>query len=311
MPETQADTQLLTTFVAVADEQSFTKAARKLGIGKGTVSRAIALLEEQLGAELLHRTTHAVALSTAGVALYERVAPHIAALNQAVQKLPERAAVPSGELRLTAPQDIAQVILPEVLTQFARRYPEVHVDLRVTNLRVDLVAEGFDLAIRVATKMKDSTLTARRLDIQGLRFYAAPSYVARRGRPKRIGEAEHDWIVHPLTRPALKLPPETVPRLMCDDFLVIRALARDGAGVGMMPRFIGTPYVNEGLLEDTELAAPGRPAGGPVSAVAVERTGAAEGGRVPGVFRGVDEEGADGVMDCGPMVGLGEATYCD
>ena len=164
MPETQADTQLLTTFVAVADEQSFTKAARKLGIGKGTVSRAIALLEEQLGAELLHRTTHAVALSTAGVALYERVAPHIAALHQAVQKLPERAAVPSGELRLTAPQDIAQVILPEVLTQFARRYPEVHVDLRVTNLRVDLVAEGFDLAIRVATKMKDSTLTARRLD---------------------------------------------------------------------------------------------------------------------------------------------------
>ena len=137
MPETQADTQLLTTFVAVADEQSFTKAARKLGIGKGTVSRAIALLEEQLGAELLHRTTHAVALSTAGVALYERVAPHVAALNQAVQKLPERAAVPSGELRMTAPQDVAQVILPEVFTQFARRYPEVRIDLRATNRHVD------------------------------------------------------------------------------------------------------------------------------------------------------------------------------
>ena len=256
MPETQAEYHLLAAFVAVADEQSFTKAARKLGIGKGTVSRAIAQLEEQLGAELLHRTTHAVALSTAGVALYERVAPHVVALNQAVQKLPERAAVPSGELRLTAPQDIAQVILPEVLTQFARRYPEVRVDLRVTNRQVDLVAEGFDLAIRVATKMKDSTLTARRLDIQGLSFYAAPSYVARRGRPKRIGDAEHDWIVHPLTRPALKLPPETVIRLMCDDFLVIRALARDNAGVGMMPRFIGTPYVTEGLLEDTGLAAP-------------------------------------------------------
>ena len=112
MPETQADTQLLATFVAVADEQSFTKAARKLGIGKGTVSRAIAQLEEQLGAELLHRTTRAVALSTAGVALYERVAPHVIALNQAVQKLPERAAVPSGELRMTAPQDIATSSCP-------------------------------------------------------------------------------------------------------------------------------------------------------------------------------------------------------
>jgi DNA-binding transcriptional LysR family regulator len=152
--------------------------------------------------------------------------------------------------------DIALVILPEVLTQFARRYPEVRVDLRATNRHVDLVAEGFDLAIRAATKMKDSTLTARRLAIGGLGFYAAPSYVARRGRPKRIGDAEHDWIVHPLTRAALKLPPETVTRFMCDDFLVIRALARDGAGVGMMPRFIGTPYVNEGLLEDVRLAEP-------------------------------------------------------
>jgi len=107
MSETQADTWLLTTFVAVADEQSFTKAARKLGIGKGTVSRAIALLEEQLGAELLHRTTHAVALSTAGVALYERVASHVTVLNQAVQKFLERVVVPSGELCMTAPQDIA------------------------------------------------------------------------------------------------------------------------------------------------------------------------------------------------------------
>jgi DNA-binding transcriptional LysR family regulator len=256
MHETHADTALLTTFVAVADEQSFTKAARKLGIGKGTVSRAIALLEEPRGAARLHRTTPAVALSTAGVALYERVAPHIAALNQAVQKLPERAAVPSGELRLTAPQDIAQVILPEVLTQFARRYPEVRVDLRATNRQVDLVAEGFDIAIRAATKMKDSTLTARRLAIGGLGSYAAPSYVARRGRPKRIGDADHDWIVHPFTRAALKLPAETVTRFQCDDFLVIRALARDGAGVGMMPRFVGTPYVNEGLLEDVGLAEP-------------------------------------------------------
>lgn len=251
-----ADYQLLATFVAVADEQSFTKAARKLGVGKGTVSRAITQLEEDLGAELVHRTTRAVALSTAGVALYERVAPHVTALNQAVQKLPERAAVPSGELRMTAPQDIALIVLPPVLAQFARRYPEVRVDLRATNRAVDLVAEGFDLAIRVSTKMKDSTLTARRLGVDGLGFYAAPSYVARRGRPKRIGDEGHDWILHPVASAALKLPPQTTPRIKCDDFLTIRALARDGAGIGMMPRFIGAQYVNEGLLEDVALPQP-------------------------------------------------------
>ena len=261
MPETQADTQLLATFVAVADEQSFTKAARRLGIGKGTVSRAISQLEEQLGAELVHRTTRAVALSTAGVALYERVAPHMIALNQAVQKLPERAAVPSGELRMTAPQDIAVVVLPEILTQFARRYPDVRVDLRATNRQVDLVAEGFDLAIRAAPTLKDSTLTIRRIGIAGIGFYAAPSYVARRGRPKRIGDARHDWLLHPFAARALKFPSDTLARIACDDFMVIRALARAGAGIGMMPPFVGAPYVSQGLLEDLELDTPGLRAG--------------------------------------------------
>jgi DNA-binding transcriptional LysR family regulator len=253
MRETHADTQLLATFVAVADEQSFTKAARRLGIGKGTVSRAISHLEEQLGAELLHRTTRAVALSTAGVALYERVAPHVTALNQAVQKLPERAAVPSGELRLTAPQDIAAIVLPPVLTLFARRYPDVRVDLRATNRQVDLVAEGFDLAIRAAPTLKDSTLTVRRIGVSGLGFYAAPSYVARRGRPKRLGDPGHDWLLHPFAARALKFPADTPARFNCDDFMVIRALAREGAGVGMMPPFVGAPYVSQGLLEELEL----------------------------------------------------------
>ena len=262
MPETQADTQLLATFVAVADEQSFTKAARRLGIGKGTVSRAISQLEEQLGAELVHRTTRAVALSTAGVALYERVAPHMIALNQAVQKLPERAAVPSGELRMTAPQDIAVVVLPEISsTQFARRYPDVRVDLRATNRQVDLVAEGFDLAIRAAPTLKDSTLTIRRIGIAGIGFYAAPSYVARRGRPKRIGDARHDWLLHPFAARALKFPFDTLARIACDDFMVIRVLARAGAGIGMMPPFVGAPYVSQGLLEDLGLDTPGLRAG--------------------------------------------------
>ena len=256
MSETLADTNLLATFVAVADEQSFTKAARKLGIGKGTVSRAVAQLEAQLGAELVHRTTRAVALSTAGVALYERVAPHVSALNQAVQKLPERAAIPSGELRMTAPQDFATVVLPDVLTHFARRYPEVRIDLRASNRHVDLVAEGYDLAIRAATKMKDSTLTARRLGTGGLTFYAAPSYVARRGRPKRIGDPDHDWLLHPFARAALKLSPGTPARFVCDDFLVMRALARAGAGIGMMPSFIAAPSVSLGELEDVELGEP-------------------------------------------------------
>jgi DNA-binding transcriptional LysR family regulator len=263
MAETQADYGLLATFVAVAQERSFTKAAQKLGIGKGTVSRAIAELEEQMGAELIHRTTHAVALSTAGLALYERTAPHLVALDQAVLKLPERATEPSGNLRMTAPQDFGNVVLPEVLTLFCRRYPQVSLDVRLTNAHVDLVGEGFDLAIRAAAyALKDSTLIARQLGVSGINFYAAPTYLARRGKPKELGDAQHDWIVHPAARGALKLPREMPIRVLTDDFLFIRNLTREGVGIGTVPRFLAAPLVQEGLLDELALVQQRVPVGG-------------------------------------------------
>jgi DNA-binding transcriptional LysR family regulator len=250
MGKTPIDYQLLAAFVAVAEESSFSKAARKLGIGKGTVSRSIARLEAILGAELLHRTTHAVALSTAGAALYERTAHHLAALDQAVLKLPERAEQPSGQLRITAPHDFSVIVLPEVLSQFSRRYPDIRFDVRLTNARVDLVAEGFDLAIRAApARMKDSSLTARRLGGASIAAYAAPSYLARRGRPRQLGDAAHDWIMHPGMLTVWKPPRGTAWRFLCDDILLKRDLLRDGVGVGVLPRFVGEPYVRDGLLE--------------------------------------------------------------
>ena len=128
----------------MAEEASFTKAARKLGPGKGTVSRAIASLERQPGAELVHRTTQAVALSTAGTALYERTAKHLSALDQAVQRLPERAEEPSGVLRLTAPNDFIQAVpLGEqnpIKSDFALIYPSSgQVPRKITAFRDVLI----------------------------------------------------------------------------------------------------------------------------------------------------------------------------
>lgn len=246
--------QLLAVFVAVAQEESFTKAARKLGVGKGTVSRAISALEAQLGAELLHRTTHSVALSTAGVALYERTAGPLAALEQAVQKLPERAAEPSGLLRVTAPYDFGVEVLPEALAQFARRYPDIRVELRTTNVVLDLVAEGVDVAIRAVMKMKDSTLTIRRLGGGVSRWFAAPAYVARKGRPRSLGDPRHDWILHRAMQPLMKFPAATPVRFLCDDFLASRGLAREGVGVCLLPTFLAAPFVREGWLEEVPLA---------------------------------------------------------
>jgi DNA-binding transcriptional LysR family regulator len=249
MERTPIDYDLLAMFVTVADETSFSNAARRLGIAKGTVSRAITRLEAMVGVELLHRTTHSVALSTAGASLYERTAPHLLALDRAVGRLPERAEEPSGELRITAPPDFGAAVLAPLLGQFALRYPEVRFDLRLSASIVDLVSAGFDVAIRPGpNKRKDSTLTSRRLGGAALRHYASPAYVARRGVPRQFGEPGHDWVVFPPLLTLLKLPKGVRPRFLSNDFNMTRSLVREGVGVGLMPSFLANPDVAAGTL---------------------------------------------------------------
>lgn len=254
--------QLIAAFVAVVEQSSFTRAARKLGTGKSTVSRAVAQLEEQVGVELLLRSSRSVALSTAGAALYERAAGHLAALDQALSGLPERDEVPSGELRITAPHDFGAVVLPPLLARFSRRYPAISFDIRLSNHQVDIVAEGFDLAIRVTGKrLKDSSLTVRRLGSPKFDFYAAPSYLARRGRPRRCGEEGHDWVLHPAFLPMVGVSRERV-RFLVDDLLLIREMVREGAGISCLPHFLSSADTREGLLERIPIALPSVPAGG-------------------------------------------------
>ena len=257
MPRRTVDYDALAIFLAVAEERSFSKAAKRLGIGKGTVSRAMASLEETVGAELIHRTPRAVALSTAGSALYERTAPHLRAVDDAFGHLPERGEQPSGVLRLTAPHDFAIIVLPEVLARFALRYPEVSFDTRITNARVDLIAEGFDLAIRMAPgRLDDSNLTVRRLGVAPTGFYAAPSYLVRRGRPKTLWSPDHDWIAHLRMIGHWKVPATSV-RHLSDDMTHMRELAREGAGIAFLPDYLTAPYVQSGALERVDVPSKG------------------------------------------------------
>jgi len=247
---TAVDVDLLATFVAVAEEASFSKAARRLGVTKGTVSRAIRRLEVRLGAELLHRTTHTVALSTAGTALYERTATHLRALVEGIGTLPERAEEPAGLLRLTAPHDVGTILLPELIAQFGVRYPAVRFDLHLTNTRVDLVAERFDLAIRAyGGSLRDSTLTVRKLGRTAFGLFAAPSYLARRGLPRALGDPKHDWVAMPVMARALfHAARDFRPRVLANDILAMRALLRQGLGVGALPRYVADDAIADGSL---------------------------------------------------------------
>jgi DNA-binding transcriptional LysR family regulator len=253
MPKSPLDYDLLAIFIAVAEAKSFSKAALRLGLSKGTVSRAITELEALLATELIHRTTHAFALSTAGTALYERTAPHLRALDDAIGHLPEPGERPSGVLRLTAAPALSTVLLPEVLAQFALRYPEISFELHITSETVDLIAEGFDVALRsMHHGMKETMLTVRRIGDANGGFYAAPSYLARRGAPKAISP-DHDWILQHRTIQGWKLPRDRV-RFVCNDFVVMRELASDGAGVTFLPNYFAAPYVRSGKLEHVSIA---------------------------------------------------------
>lgn len=250
---TTANLQLLVVFCAVADQTSFSRAAAKLGVAKGTVSRSIAQLEDFLQLELVHRTTHQVSLSSAGAELYERAKEHILALQKAVLELPELDEEPSGILRISAPPSFGNVELPPLLAAFSQRHPSVRFDVQLTAKTVDIVKEGFDLSIRVALgPLKDSPLTMRRLVRHSSGFYAAPSYIARRGCTQSLGDKRHLWIMHSSAVRLHNVDPDSVTFIL-DDFNLARSLAAEGAGIVFLPSFMARPYVRTALLEEIRM----------------------------------------------------------
>jgi DNA-binding transcriptional LysR family regulator len=250
------DLGLLTIFEAVARTASFSSAARELDLPKSSVSRGVARLEAELDVPLLFRTTSQVALSAAGTALYDRITPLLAALKRALSEMPEREEQPSGTLKVTAPVDLGAIFLVEVVTRYTARFPGVSVDLHLTGRLVDLVAEGFDVALRVAPALKDSSLVARRAAPVMVHLFASPLYLARRGTPRTEAElASHDWVLFRTGPRKLQFSPPLgegahgpAGRIVCDDLLFVRDALLAGAGLGTLPTFVAAPEVEAGRL---------------------------------------------------------------
>jgi len=250
------DLNQLRVFAAVAEAKSFSGAATKLGVPKSSVSRAVAGLERDLSVRLLQRSTRSVALSTAGSALFDRIAPLMHALTQSVADLPELEDQPSGTLRVTAPVDFGSSVLAEIVTRFVSRYPAVRADLSLSNQYVDIVAGGFDLAVRISSRrLSDSQLVAKNVGSLTLGAFAGPSYLSRRGAPKTPRElSEHDWVAFrgqtqiELVRGTEKSSVEVKSRIHCDDMFFVREALRTGAGIGILPTFVADQEVLRGQL---------------------------------------------------------------
>lgn len=169
-------------FTKVLEAGSFTAAAKQLGLPKSTVSRKIAQLEESLGVRLLERTTRALKLTEIGAAYLERCSRIVNDVEEANLIATQMQAQPKGRLKITAPTEFGASYLGAIVADFLEQYPQVEAEVDLTNRVVDLIEEGFDLAIRAGT-LPDSTLIARKLANDRVFICASPVYLERRGKP--------------------------------------------------------------------------------------------------------------------------------
>ncbi|MET0506249.1 MAG: LysR family transcriptional regulator [Luteibacter sp.] len=184
----------LAVFVALVRAGSFTAAAEQLGTTKAMVSQHLAKLEEELGVTLLIRSTRRMALTDAGERFHEDCARVLADAEDAITRLGECRDTPMGTLRVTAAGDHGIAVVAPALAEFAERYPQVRVELSVTDSITDLIAERFDLAIRLGW-LRDSTLRATRLASFRQCLVASPGYLARHGTPGVPADlSTHRWI---------------------------------------------------------------------------------------------------------------------
>src|SRR6201993_2954803 len=185
------DFEGLAMFAKVAEERSFAGASKAMGVSVATVSRAVTRLEERLGGRLFNRTSRRLALTDYGHTLAERAARIYAEAEEAEDFAREASSRPRGLVKLAAPLSFGTRWVAPILPQFFRRYPDIAVDLHLTDAQTDLIGEGFDAALRIAV-LEDSSLVVRLIAPVRRFVVASPSYIARYGRPRH----PHDLVAH-------------------------------------------------------------------------------------------------------------------
>src|SRR5215470_12360647 len=175
----------IAVFVKVVETGSFSAAAKRLGMPKTTVSAKVAGLEKRLGVRLIQRTTRKLRMTEAGAKYFDHCAIATREIELAEAALQSTKEKPQGVLKITAPVDFGRAVLPRIVRAYTAKYPDVSVDLVVTNRVVDVVEEGIDLAVRWAGALKDSSLIARRFIETRSNLWASPQYV------KLLGTATH------------------------------------------------------------------------------------------------------------------------
>lgn len=250
MSATLEDLLSMAVFARVVAEQSFTAAAPLLGLSKSVVSERVSALEARLGARLLHRTTRKLSLTPEGEQLYQRARLLLASADEAADALSAVGTRVSGRLRVTAPIGLGLARLASWLPEFSRAYPDVSIELSLSERIVDVVAESFDVGVRMAAQLADSSLMVRKVGSDPRLAVASPEYLARHPAPRtpedladhaclRLRGVADDWSFAP--RQGRGGPPRrarVAGPLLTDNVLALRLATLGGLGVAVMLRSV-------------------------------------------------------------------------
>jgi DNA-binding transcriptional LysR family regulator len=247
------------TFLAVAEQRSFTGAARQLGMTPASVTRTISALEARIGVQLLLRTTRQVALTSAGAAYAARVAPLAAALSEAGEETRELHGLTSGLIRISAPLSLGLKVLPAVLSQFAALHRETHVALTLSDSFVDIVEDRYDLAIRISGPPSDKSTVWRKICKVPRLLVASPAYLRAMGRPQTPDEltrfdclsygAEAREEIWDLAKGEAKRSHRARGGFSANNGDLLAQLAVNAGGIALLPRFIVEAELASGALE--------------------------------------------------------------
>ncbi|HHA1934249.1 TPA: LysR family transcriptional regulator [Enterobacter ludwigii] len=247
-------------FIAVVEHGSFTAAAVALSTTPSVLSRAVSRLETRLGRQLLQRTTRRVGLTEAGRVYLEQARSAFSLLDEAERNGQGQEGDLTGRVRMSVPTTYGHYRLPPLLARFSQHNPRVQVDLNITNRNVDLIAEGFDLAIRLG-QMPDSGLVARKLEDAALLLVASPAYLHRMGTPQTLDDLHRHmclpfilprtgriapWVFREDERDVDWLPASTIET--SDDVLGVVSLAEHGMGICQSYEFIVRDRIQRGQL---------------------------------------------------------------
>lgn len=248
----------ISVFVQVAETRSFTEAGRLQGVSSSAVGKSIARLEARLNVRLFHRTTRSITLTSEGALFLERCRKILAEVEAAEFELCDAAAAPHGKLRVSLPQ-VHDLVMP-VMNEFMALYPQIELDLDLTDRMVDVVEEGFDAVIRTG-KPRDSRLMARPLGEFHMVLVASPAYLRERGEPYTPADlAEHACLRHtfhatgklepwPLKREEGAPEPTLPTRLVSTSIEAVRHAALAGMGIACLPDFMIHEAQQQGRLQ--------------------------------------------------------------